>query len=1336
MAVAFLLFFTIVTFINMNKLKVDSKKQFESYIILKEIEDLYISILEIESNQRGYAITGKKSFLDVYDINLNQIQTKLKSLNSLATNKRIDKSQLASLRLTIREKVDNCNRIITIRDEYGMEEALSMIRSERGKILTGQIRSTIRNIEEQERIYLFKSNDLQIKSANFTILIFAILCLVIISILGLVMYYFISDQKAKRLIDLKIQEAKDQLQSILDNTNSLVFIKDLEGKFIFVNRPFERKVKLTSQFILGHTDYDFYPKEAADKFWESDNETILKKETIEFDGMIMEHEGPTYYHTLKFPLYDNKNVMYGICGITTDITKRKEIEENLKATKDQLQAILDNTNSLVAIRSTEGEYLFVNREYEKLFHMNSGELLGKSLFDFFPKETADEIFRHDSEVIKSRQLKEYEIDFPVDDEIHSAITSKFPLYNSDNKIYGVCAVSTDITERRKAEEKLQKAYILQNAILNGTDYSIIATDANGKIIEYNKGSEEMLGYKANEIINRRTPELFFEKGLIEKIGIVEENQAGRVLVPSNKLEKPIIIESTYLSKSGDLIPVLLSISALRNDQNEITGYLGIARNISEQKIAEAQLRESQQLFQNMSSNVPGVIFQYHLKTNGEREFLYVSSGIRDIFEMEPEVLLNDSKMLWSLISPADVETFFIGMQNSAKTMQAFSYETAINLPSGKKRWIKSNAKPEKSEDGGIIWNGVMMDISEQKATEFELKQSQDRYEIAVQGANDGLWDWNLITNDAYFSPRWKSMLGYQEHELKNSLETFTKLLHPDSVKSVFDVVNNYIAGNTKTYEVELQLLHKKGYYHWVLARGAVLRDAKGKAYRFAGSHTDIMERKFQEEALRSSEAKFRAMNDASPLGVFVTKPNGDCIYTNLAYQKISGSSPDVLLGDGWLKAIHPEDRDQVIDKWTNATKNKQKFESIHRFIKPDGGVVWTSVKAAEMLDNGKIIGFVGTVDDLTQMKKAEEKIIQSTYMINNATDAIIASDLNWSINSYNNAAQKIYGFEPEEVLGKIAEEVFVTEFMNGTKREFLLALKHNGSWNGEVLQKRKDGVKIPILSSLSINRDNEGNAIGFIAVNRDISERKKREEIISKLNVELEQNLIQLEITNRELESFSYTISHDLRAPLRAIDGFTQILKEDYIDRLDEEAKRLMDVVMSNAKKMGQLIDDLLHFSRLSKQEVIKSNVNMKEMVTLVVAELRNNMNDLTTSISIDELPPAHADHSALKQVWVNLISNAIKYSRTTEVAQINIGYLEAENETIYFVKDNGVGFNMRYYDKLFGVFQRLHSGDFEGTGVGLAIVQRIIQKNGGRVWAEAEVNKGATFYFSLPLND
>jgi light-regulated signal transduction histidine kinase (bacteriophytochrome) len=228
-------------------------------------------------------------------------------------------------------------------------------------------------------------------------------------------------------------------------------------------------------------------------------------------------------------------------------------------------------------------------------------------------------------------------------------------------------------------------------------------------------------------------------------------------------------------------------------------------------------------------------------------------------------------------------------------------------------------------------------------------------------------------------------------------------------------------------------------------------------------------------------------------------------------------------------------------------------------------------------------------------------------------------------------------------------------------------------------------------------------------------------------------NVVQLEATNKELESFSYSVSHDLRAPLRALNGFSRMIEEDYASILDDEAKRLLGNIQYNAKKMSTLIDDLLAFSKLGRKEVQKSKINTDALVKNVLEEI-NTSTSYHAAIKINSLPAADADYALLHQVWINLISNAIKYSSKKEKPEVIIGSTETENEIVFFVKDNGAGFNMKYAEKLFGIFQRLHKPtEFEGTGIGLAIVQRIITKHGGRIWAEAEINKGATFYFTLP---
>jgi len=260
---------------------------------------------------------------------------------------------------------------------------------------------------------------------------------------------------------------------------------------------------------------------------------------------------------------------------------------------------------------------------------------------------------------------------------------------------------------------------------------------------------------------------------------------------------------------------------------------------------------------------------------------------------------------------------------------------------------------------------------------------------------------------------------------------------------------------------------------------------------------------------------------------------------------------------------------------------------------------------------------------------------------------------------------------------------------------------------------------------------------GIFGISTDITERMHAQMEVQRLNEGLEQKVIdrtaELQAAVKELESFTYSVSHDLRSPLRIIDGYADILLSDFKDKLDKEGNRVLDIIKVNARRMGQLIDDLLNLSQTGRKELIIHRTDMNMLVKTIVDEqlfLAGN----ASIVKIGNLEPAECDSSLLRQVWVNLISNALKYSGKKESPEIEIGSLRKTNEIIYFIKDNGVGFNMQYAGKLFGVFQRLHKmTEFEGTGIGLALASRIITKHKGKIWAESEPDGGAIFYFSLP---
>jgi PAS domain S-box-containing protein len=384
----------------------------------------------------------------------------------------------------------------------------------------------------------------------------------------------------------------------------------------------------------------------------------------------------------------------------------------------------------------------------------------------------------------------------------------------------------------------------------------------------------------------------------------------------------------------------------------------------------------------------------------------------------------------------------------------------------------------------------------------------------------------------------------------------------------------------------------------------------------------------------------------------------------------------------------------------------------------------------------------------TIRQRAEQKLLQSrdelqrevvkrteqASLLNLTHDTIFVRDMSDIITYWNRGAEELYGWPAEDAIGKQSHQLLQTDFpipIAEVRAELLRA----GRWEGELRKTKADGSGVVVASRWSLRQDEQGRAVAILETNNDITERKRREQEIQRLNQELVRRSSELEVINKELEAFAYSVSHDLRAPLRHMAGYTELLQKKTSSVIDEKGKHFIAMILDSAKRMGNLIDDLLAFSRIGRAETQQRLVNLDQVVKEVLTEVRQEAEGRRIVWKVGTLPEFYGDQSMLRLVLINLISNAIKFTRTRTQAEIEIGSSEENgSELIVFVKDNGVGFDMKYVNKLFGVFQRLHqSGEFEGTGIGLATVQRIINRHGGRVWAEGAVEGGATFYFSAP---
>ena len=549
----------------------------------------------------------------------------------------------------------------------------------------------------------------------------------------------------------------------------------------------------------------------------------------------------------------------------------------------------------------------------------------------------------------------------------------------------------------------------------------------------------------------------------------------------------------------------------------------------------------------------------------------------------------------------------------------------------------------------------------------------------------------------------------------------------------------------KVWKDEVRNRAKDGSFYWVDTTIVPFLNDDGTIRQYVAIRADISVRKAAEEKQRASETRYRRLFETTKDGILILDAGtGMVMDVNPFLIELLGFSHEEFLGKkiwelGFFKDI---------------VANRDNFAELQEkeYIRYEDMALETSMGRrieVEFTSNLYLVNHQKVIQcdirDITERKRAQAALNENEERFRTMANSI--PQLAWiaradgNITWYNRRWHEYTGKTPDQMQEFGSDSVLDPAALPLVMERWKTTLETGQPLDIETPLRGADGRFRTFLTRVEPLKDSEGRVVTWFGTNTDVEALKEAEEKVQRLNADLEQRVAerteQLETANRELEAFSYSVSHDLRAPLRAVNGFAGIVIEDFGPQLPAEAQRCLGLVRDGALRMGLLIDDLLNLSRLNRQPLNKQTMDTAELVRATLAELQPEQGPHPATVIVGQLPPCEGDQPLLKQVWANLLSNAFKYSRNREQPVVEVGCNEQDGEAVYFVRDNGSGFDKRYAHKLFGVFQRLHRAeDYEGTGVGLAIVHRILQRHGGRVWADGAIDQGATFYFTLPRKD